>query len=257
MSKKIYISGVHSGQNPCAGVGIARSLRKAFPDVTLVAVDHWQGSSGLHHEAMNETLLLPQWKQIDRVRHVEFLDKILKTGNIWISALDVEVYWLAQNYGAHQNLLVPTGTALEMTAKPNVQAFSDLGFSIPEHVPAFSSDSDVHSFLRQNSWQCWLKSPYHDAKRITSWDSFENHRDKMQNDWKSSRLFLQKHIVGNEESAISQTWTGLGFVIVSGPHPEAPVSWQYDSGVDPDGTDHDLAIKLIHSALYRQPMPVY
>lgn len=57
--------------------------------------------------------------------------------------------------------------------------------------------------------------------------------------------------------AISQTWTGNGFVIVSGPHPEAPSNWQYDSGPDPDGLDHDIAKKLIRAALDRKPLPVY
>ncbi|OFZ30667.1 MAG: hypothetical protein A2622_13435 [Bdellovibrionales bacterium RIFCSPHIGHO2_01_FULL_40_29] len=200
MDKKVFISGMHSGQNPSAGVGIARSLRKAFPELNLVGVDHWQGSSGLHHESVDEALLLPQWKQINRVRHVEFLREILDAGNIWISGLDVEVYWLAQNFGYHQNLFAPTGTALELTAKPSVKAFSELGFKVPDYISAFSADSEVHSFMRQNSWQCWLKGPYHDAKRITSWDGFCRHRDQMQKDWKTSRLFLQKHIVGNEES---------------------------------------------------------
>jgi hypothetical protein len=57
--------------------------------------------------------------------------------------------------------------------------------------------------------------------------------------------------------AISQTWTGIGFVIVSGPHPEAPPSWQYDSGTDPDGLDYDIAVKLIRATLDRKPLPVY
>jgi hypothetical protein len=57
--------------------------------------------------------------------------------------------------------------------------------------------------------------------------------------------------------AISQTWTGSGFVIVSGPHPEAPPNWQYDSGPDPDGLDYDIALKLIQAALNRKPLPVY
>jgi glutamine amidotransferase-like uncharacterized protein len=57
--------------------------------------------------------------------------------------------------------------------------------------------------------------------------------------------------------AISQTWTGMGFVIVSGPHPEAPPNWQYDSGPDPDGLDYDIAIKLIRATLDRKPLPTY
>lgn len=59
------------------------------------------------------------------------------------------------------------------------------------------------------------------------------------------------------KAAISQTWTGKGFVIVSGIHPEAPKSWQYDTGVDPDGTDYDIAIQLISAALNRKPLPAF
>lgn len=208
MNKKIYISGMHSGQNPCAGLGIARSIKKAFPDIKIIAVDHWQGSSGLHHDAIDEVLILPQWKQINRDRHTQFLRTELNAGNIWISALDVEVYWLAQNFGSHQNLIAPSGTALEHTAKPSVTAFSEIGFKIPQYISAFLSDTDIHTFLRQNSWQCWMKGPYHDAKRITSWDAFEKNRDTMQKDWKTSRLFLQKHMVGNEESICFSAYQG-------------------------------------------------
>ena len=208
MNKKIYISGMHSGQNPCAGVGIARSLRSAFPEIKLVGVDHWQGSSGLHDAAVDEVLLLPTWKQINRDRHVLFLRKLLDSGHIWISALDVEVYWLAQNFGTHSNLLVPTGLALEKTAKPDVKAFCNRDFHVPEHISAFLSDTEVHCFFRQNAWQCWLKGPYHEAKRITSWDSFERRRDTMQKEWNTSRLFLQKHIIGNEESICFAAYQG-------------------------------------------------
>ncbi len=198
--KKIYISGMHSGQNPSAGVGIARCLRKAFPDLTLVGVDHWQGSSGLHDSSVDEAFLLPQWKQIDRKRHISQIHAILDEGNLWISALDVEVYWLAQNFGTHPNLICPSGSALKRTSKPHVEAFTHLGFEVPENISAYLSDNEVHSFLRQNAWQCWIKGPYHDAKRVTSWEVFQQARDKMQKDWKTTQLFVQKNMIGNEES---------------------------------------------------------
>ncbi|MEZ0393040.1 MAG: hypothetical protein ACAH59_12540 [Pseudobdellovibrionaceae bacterium] len=200
MEKKIYISGMHSGQNPCAGVGIARSLRKAFPNLHLVGVDHWQGSSGLHHEVVDDVLLLPQWKQIDSLRHSEYLETLLDSGNIWISGLDVETHWLAQNFGTHPNLFAPPQAALEKTAKPGVQAFCQLGFQVPESISAFLSDSEIHHFLRQNSWQCWLKGPYHEAKRTSSWDGFERSREAMKKEWKTSQLFVQKNVIGHEES---------------------------------------------------------
>jgi len=208
MEKKVYISGMHSGQNPCSGVGIARCLRQAFPDIHLVGVDHWQGSSGLHHEAVDDVLILPQWKQINNRRHAEFLRDLLDEGHLWISAMDIEVYWLAQYFGTHRNLMAPTGNAVELTAKPHVKAVESLGLLIPDTISAFSPDAEVHSFLRHNSWQVWMKGPYHDAKQILSWDSFERSREALQHDWKTSRLFLQKHIHGNEESICFSAYNG-------------------------------------------------
>ena len=172
MSKKIYISGMHSGQNPCAGIGIARSLRKAFPDINLVGVDHWQGSSGLHESIIDDVLLLPQWKQMNNERHAKFVRSLLDAGHLWISALDMEVRWLAENVGVHENLLAPHQDALKRTEKPSVAALRGLGFQVPEFIPASLPDSEIHSFLRHSSWQCWLKSPYHDAKKISSWNAF-------------------------------------------------------------------------------------
>lgn len=59
------------------------------------------------------------------------------------------------------------------------------------------------------------------------------------------------------DPAISQTWSGKGFVIVTGPHPEAPQGWRSVAGNDPDGLDYDIATKLIKAALNRQPLPVF
>jgi diaminopimelate decarboxylase len=200
MTNKVYISGMNSGQNPSAGLGIARCLRKAFSNLTLVGVDHWQGSSGLHDAILDETLIFPRWDQISKERYVSQLRTILDNGHIWIPALDVEVYWLAQNFGTHPNLLSPGGAALQGTAKPYVKGFESLGFGVAESLSAYASDEEVHCFLRANSWRCWLKGPFHDAKRIGSWEHFLRARGDMERDWKTSRLFLQKHIFGTEES---------------------------------------------------------
>lgn len=208
MKNKIYISGMHSGQNPCSGLGIARSIRKAFPNLTLVGVDHWQGSSGLHDSAIDEELLLPQWKQIDSDKHVDFLRGLLDSGHLWISALDMEVHWISENLGPHRNLLAPGGRALELSKKPEVRALEGMEFQVPEFIRADRPDSEVHSFLRHHSWQCWMKSPYHDAKRVTSWASFERLRLSMSKAWNTSKLFIQKHVVGNEETIAFTSFCG-------------------------------------------------
>jgi diaminopimelate decarboxylase len=157
---------------------------------------------------VNDVLILPQWKQISNRRHIEFIKSLLDQGHLWIAAMDIEVYWLAQYFGTHPNLFAPNGPALELTAKPQVKAVQDMGFLVPETISAYSADTDVHAFLRHNSWQVWMKGPYHDAKQILSWDSFEKSREDLQEDWKTSRLFLQKHIHGNEESICFAAYHG-------------------------------------------------
>jgi len=37
---EVRVSGVHSDTDPSPGIGIARSLREAFPDAVLQAVDY-------------------------------------------------------------------------------------------------------------------------------------------------------------------------------------------------------------------------
>lgn len=59
------------------------------------------------------------------------------------------------------------------------------------------------------------------------------------------------------EPAISQTWAGKGFVVVSGPHPEAPQGWRNTAGSDSDGLDYDIAVDMIKAALNKQPLPAF
>lgn len=61
----------------------------------------------------------------------------------------------------------------------------------------------------------------------------------------------------NGKAAISQAYSGKGFVVLSGPHPEAPQGWRNTAGLDSDGLDYDIAKELILSALNRQPMNHY
>src|SRR3954469_23332857 len=121
-------------------------------------------------------MLFPQWKQIENERHREDVKAMLDEGHLWISALDMEVHWLSEHLGPHPGLLAPGGRSLELSAKPAVTGIESLGFRVPELVPASLPDSELHSFLRRSSWRCWLKSPYHDACRISSWATLERAR---------------------------------------------------------------------------------
>ena len=45
MKETVFISGLYSGPSPSAGLGVARSLRAAFPSAHLVGVDYYQPTS--------------------------------------------------------------------------------------------------------------------------------------------------------------------------------------------------------------------
>ena len=76
----VYVSGLHSGPSPSAGVGTARAIRAAFPDARVVGVDYWHGSSGLHHEVFDALWLLPSWEHLDRDTHTKEIRARLDDG---------------------------------------------------------------------------------------------------------------------------------------------------------------------------------
>lgn len=61
----------------------------------------------------------------------------------------------------------------------------------------------------------------------------------------------------NGTPAISETTSGKGFVVISGPHPEAPQGWRATAGTDSDGLDYDIAIAMIDAAITRRPMKAF
>src|SRR4051794_32321595 len=64
---RILVYGVDSTPDPYPGVGIARSLRLAFPDCELVAVDHSPNSSGLRWPDFDDWLILTDLSHLERL----------------------------------------------------------------------------------------------------------------------------------------------------------------------------------------------
>lgn len=208
MQRKIYVSGCYSGPSPSAGLGLARSLRAAFPDAILVGVDYWSGSSGLSHEVFDEVWLQPSWEHIDHDLHAERIRQLLSSGAYWLSALDVEVRWLATRIGAHPRLLSPGPEAVAATAKVGGRVARLLPFPEPEAITTAKDDLTLHAFCRRHSWRVWLKGPYHDALPVTSWRGFEAARQALAARWNAETLLVQAHVRGHEESICIAAWQG-------------------------------------------------
>ncbi len=197
---RIYITGVHSGPNPSPGLGVARSLRAAYPSSQLIAVDYSARSSGLHSSEFDEVWLQRPWDELDLALYSRQIERILDSGALWVSGLDLEVVWLARTLGKHPNLLVPSSTALAKVAKPEISAHKALSAKVPPFLPASCSDWDLHAFCREHGWCVWVKGPYYEARRVRSWTDLSIARSILSSTWSTDNLFIQAHIVGQEES---------------------------------------------------------
>ena len=67
---RIYISGLYSGTNPQPGVGIARSLRAAYPQAELIGVEYSNRCSGIHWQDFNEIWLQRPWDELNLTTHL-------------------------------------------------------------------------------------------------------------------------------------------------------------------------------------------
>jgi diaminopimelate decarboxylase len=206
---KIYISGLYCGSNPQPGVGIARSLRDAYPEATLVGVEYSNRSSGLHWPDFDELWLQRPWEELSLSDYGERIREVLDSGAVWISGSDLESMWLSDVFPeGHKNLLTPPGGALRRIAKPAVLAAEGLPLRIPTFISTDCSDWEIHSFCRKYDWRVWLKGPYYDAARVSSWPHFEAARAALSHVWATDRLFLQAHVTGYEESVMLSAYKG-------------------------------------------------
>lgn len=206
---KICISGLYSGTNPQPGIGIARSLRAAYPNATLIGVEYSNRCSGIHWHDFDQLLLQPPWEQIDLDSYAIAIQELLDDGVLWISGVDLEIMWLASVFSeGHPNLLTPLSEALRKIAKPAVPAHRGLPVKIPEFISTEESDWDLHAFCREHGWKVWLKGPYYEAVRTHTWDAFERVRNILSHAWSTERLFLQAHVTGYEESVCFSAYRG-------------------------------------------------
>jgi diaminopimelate decarboxylase len=205
----IYVSGLYSGTNPQPGVGIARSLRQAFPQAKLVGVEYSNRCSGVHWGDFDDIWLQRPWSELNLKRHAEEIERRLDEGGYWISSIDLEILWLAETFPeGHRGLLTPPMEALRRVSKPQISAAEGLPVRIPEYVNTDISDWELHGFCREHNWKVWLKGPYYEAVRTPTWDSLQHWRGVLSKAWATETLYLQAHVTGYEESVMFSAHQG-------------------------------------------------
>jgi diaminopimelate decarboxylase len=203
-----YVSGVHSGPNPSPGLGIARSLRQAYPHARLVAVDYSVESSGLHSDVFDEVWVQRSWKEMRLDVYQAAIQEVLDGGALWFPGQDLEVEWMAGALPNPARAMIPGAEALRGVAKPGIVSAAGLPLSIPAWIGANESDWDLHSFCREHGWRVWMKGPNYEAMRVFDWPSFRHARAFMADLWGTDQLFVQRHVVGAEESVAFCAYRG-------------------------------------------------
>jgi diaminopimelate decarboxylase len=201
---KFLISGLYSGPSPSAGLGIAMSLKAAWPSCTVTGMDYWDGASGLHHPAIDSELIFPAWEHINEVSHMRKIRDLL-ADHILIPSLDLEVEWMARNLRAERFLLAPDSNALQYSRKPYAKMADRLDLKRPAFICDLGNDQDIYEFARRHSWRIWIKGPFHGAAFVSSWRQLIEVREQMrQSSGESAHPFggvtYYQHIRGIEES---------------------------------------------------------
>jgi diaminopimelate decarboxylase len=203
-----YVSGVHSGPNPSPGLGVARSLRSAYPHARIVGVDYSVESSGLHSDVFDDLWVQRPWKELDLDVYRDAIAEVLDGGAAWFPGQDLEVQWLAQAVPGRPGALAAPAEALGQIAKPAIPAARGLPLTVPDYVLVDRPDWDLHGFCRAHGWNVWMKGPNYEAMRVRDWPSFRYARAVLGDTWATDDLFVQRHVTGNEESVALCAWRG-------------------------------------------------
>lgn len=198
---EIHVSGVHSGPDPSPGIGIAKSIRQAFPDAKILAIDYSRRSSGLNHQVFDGARVYPAWEQLDLSLLSEDVTREILRGEVKrISGLDAEIDWLSSLDLPSRDLLIPSAKALKGVIKPEISVAADLGMRVPEWLPATAPPTELAALVRRCSSSGWVKGRYHEAYRVNGYQNVNARIAQMNNNWPLDQIFVQNHIHGVEQA---------------------------------------------------------
>lgn len=188
---------MHSGPNPSPGLSVARSLRLAWPELRLVGLDYSADSSGLHSDVLDDVVCLPPWSRIHLPTWTNQIERLLAPDDAFlIPCLDLEVRLLAMELGAHDRILAPSKTALDLVCKPPLDAAARLGVRSAE-CETDTSWQAVERFTRRSPHGVWVKGEHYDAYRAFSAGQAMDLGTRLQQTW-GGGWHLESHVAGQE-----------------------------------------------------------
>ncbi|WP_018685857.1 ATP-grasp domain-containing protein [Actinokineospora enzanensis] len=198
----VVLSGVHSGPNPSPGLGLARSLRLAWPRLWLSALDYSPRATGLSATVFDRVHIRPGWDTADLAGLCSGLVSIVESsGAVFLPGLDLEAGLLATHHPGHPALLLPPAAAFALVVKPGVGAAELLGLSVPEYRRVGGIE-EAAEFAAAHGWQVWVKGSRYQAVFATTRVELFNALGHIRATWGDEDVLVQRHIAGVEESVV-------------------------------------------------------
>jgi len=202
LPRTCFLTCVDSDTNPSPGLGVARSIRRAYPDIRIVAVAHSKRASGIHAPVFDDVWTQRPWDELNLDLYAKRIEEKIAEGALFLPNLDLEVRYLSERLDPRPNLPLPSPGALQQVTKPAFPAHQNLPIQVPEYIWAGRSAEDLHSFGRRADWKCWLKSKHHEAIPIEGWQEIQEKKSELEDRWSTEEVFLQAHCEGQEESIL-------------------------------------------------------
>lgn len=209
MKDAILISGWHSDSNPSSGLGIAHSVKEAFPRLKIIALDYSSRCTGLYDPIVDERILLPRWEEVDiRTSMMEIADAVHDRNALYVSGLDMEIFAIARELRAmdRTSFLLPDGEALRLTTKPAEKLAERLGLSIPETAV----HHDIVASVQQSEamgWPVLVKGRHHEARVAGNYRELISCIRYIEDTWGDTPI-LQQFCYGREECISFSAYRG-------------------------------------------------
>lgn len=215
-----------------AGLGVARSLREAFPDLRLVGVDDPARATGLHHPVFNGVRAS---RDGDGDLHARLGvgaqgssgdgevssrtadgaepsrdgdgaeaprgDAALGDDAWWVPGCEREARRLSSAAAGSERLLSPSPAALARA--DDLPALADaLGLRAPPAMAAQEDDWQLSAFGREHGWRLSLRGPDLDPAPVPGWRAVERLRAHLGDGWMAPGMRLQAHVDGVHEAIV-------------------------------------------------------
>jgi len=203
MKHTIAVTGLHSGENPQPGVGVIRSLRRRYPDLTIIGLVYDVLESGIYLEECADVVYNIPYPAagseavLNRLEYIHAHTPI----DVLIPTLDAEILAMIQLQDVLEDsgirMLLPTQESVNTRQKSELP---DLVSACNVQTPRCRKVVDVAGLLaaaEEFTYPMVIKGPYYEAHKVDTQYGLLDQFYALMGRW-GAPIILQEYILGPE-----------------------------------------------------------